>query len=151
MADKWEVTDRNRYDLSLLARWIALCDLSRALAIVKKFPESEQGRYTADIANALDYIAQAESLLKSCDQGFNSWHSNRARVQLACRIALKQPVDAVRIVDNLASTGRDEEEKAKAYGMIAKFHSIPIPYWDTVILPNLEIPAGVSRRRWPPP
>lgn len=119
MADKWGVTDRNRYDLSRAARWIAVCDPSRALAIVKKFPENEQGRYTAEMAGTLDDVAQAEAILKSCDQGINSWYSNRARVQLACRIALKQPEEAVRIVDNLASTGRDDEEKAKAYGWLA--------------------------------
>jgi protocatechuate 3,4-dioxygenase beta subunit len=120
-ASKWEVTDRNRWTILTIAQAVARCDVPLALTLLKKYPPNEQARFVADVAGALDDIEQAELLLKDYDQGHDSWYANQARVRVACRIAAKRPAEAVKIVEKLSSRGygRDDEEKAKAYGWMA--------------------------------
>jgi hypothetical protein len=120
-ASKWEVTDRNRWDISYIAQAVATCDVPLARVLLEKFPESERGRFAADMAGSLDDIEQAEQLLKDHDQGSDIWYSNRARIKVACRIAAKQPAEAVKIVEKVASRGygHDDDDKAQAFGWMA--------------------------------
>jgi protocatechuate 3,4-dioxygenase beta subunit len=117
MAEKFKPSDRNNYTLGTIAVAVGSSDISRAESLLAKIPEkNERDRFVANLAASLDDLDKAESLLKEIEP----WYAQRARMRLACRIAAKRPADAIRLIENIPSQyGREEEEKAKAFGWLA--------------------------------
>jgi hypothetical protein len=117
-AAKWRLTDRTRWNLTFIAKAVAVCDVDRAVALLEKFSTTnERGRFVAELAATLDDVEKAESLLK----GVDAWSSQDARIRLAYRIAAKRPAEAVRILDTLESQSWSygDESKAAAFGWLA--------------------------------
>ncbi len=117
MAGKMQPSERNYYVFSTVAGALAPSDLSRAKGLMDKISDkNRRDYYVAEVAGSLDNIEQAESLLKDIEP----FYAQRARMELAYRIAAKRPAEAVRLVENTPTQrGNEEDTKAKAYGWLA--------------------------------